>query len=157
MSEAQILASSIDSAISFLFLTLTLFLEELRLKTSHVLGRKLPVQQQKESDGGPDETGRDGAADAHLQCGGDAYQLLVKSRGPGGRSAVLVVGVLAVPLPGQLVVVELKPCLVVPGPEEGPAHVGHGGHRTAQCEGPVHLPPGLVLQLSEGIKCSDKA
>ena len=125
MSEAQILASSIDSAISFLFLTLTLFLEELRLKTSIVLGRKLPVQQQKESDGSPDETGRDGAADAHLQCGGDADELLVEAGGPGGRPAVLVVCVLAVPLPGQLVVVELKPCLVVAGPEERPAHVRH--------------------------------
>ena len=31
MSEAQILASSIDSAISFLFLTLTLFLKEVRV------------------------------------------------------------------------------------------------------------------------------
>ena len=76
------------------------------------------MQQQKKSDGRPDETGRDGAANAHLQCGGDAYQLLVKTRGPGGRSAVLVVGVLAVPLPRQLVVIELEPCLVVPGPEE---------------------------------------
>ena len=64
---------------------------------------------------------------------------------------MLVVCVLAVPLPGQLVVVELEPGLVVPGPEEGPAHVRHGGHRAAQGEGAVHLSPGLVLQLSGGI------
>ena len=106
------------------------------------------MEQEEEGDGGPHQTARHRAANTHLQGGGDADQLLVEARGPGGRPAVLVVGVLPVPLPGQLVVVELKPGLVVPGPEERPAHVGHGGHRTAQCQRPVHLPSSLVLQLS---------
>ena len=68
--------------------------------------------------------------------------------GPGLGPAVAVGRVLAVPLPRQLVVVEVEPGVVVRIPEERPAHVGHGGHRTAQCQGPVHLPSGLVLQLS---------
>ena len=90
------------------------------------------MQQEEDRDDGPDERAGDGAADAHLQAGGDADELLVKSRGPCGWSAVFVVCVLTVPLTGQLVMIELKPGLVVPGPEEGPAHVGHRGHRAAQ-------------------------
>ena len=55
--------------------------------------------------------------------------------------------VLAVPLPGQLVVVEVEPGVVVCVSEQGPTHVRHGGHLAAEGQGPVQLPPGLVLQL----------
>ena len=107
----------------------------------------LPVQEQEERDGGPDDGGGGGAANAHLQCRGHVYQLFTGTASPGGGSAVPVCRVLAVPLPGQLVVVEVEPGVVVCVSEQGPTHVRHGGHLAAEGQGPVQLPPGLVLQL----------
>ena len=72
----------------------------------------LPVEDEEDGDGRPEDAGEEAAAQAHLQTRGNVNQMVVGPR-PGLGSSVTVGGVLPEPLARQFVVVKMEASVVV--------------------------------------------